>query len=520
MNTARWRQAPAGAPCDAGRRPHDGDVRRRRGTSPSPRTSRPPPISQAEKHKPTTLRRPHRAHVRGRTRLTRSRCTWRTDATVKTAQAQIAKSGEGPGFKSGARDGARDAQRAADTPNLGATTPCSTRSASRAWTPKTKYLYRVGDGTNWSEWFEFETASATPIRSRSSTSATRRTTSRSTGRASCRQAFEDAPEAKLIVHAGDLIDTPDADSQWGEWFSAGRWINGHESRPSPRPATTSTAARRSRRSGTRAFAWPENGPQGTGRDLRRAQGHRVLHGLPGRALHLDELQRRGRRLGAAPGVPQRPGPRGSRACCRTTRTSGPSSTLPPPDVLQRSRPATTRRSARRGCRSSSATASIWSSRATITPTLAATSPQGTTTPAATARCTSSRSPARRCTSADDSNWVDERRASRKKIGMNTQLYQVISVDGDKLVYKAKTATGRLHDQFTIDKPAGRAEDRSPRTSPTCKPAGRRRHACRHALARRSARRAGLGALRPRRRARTTRRPAPPPRSRAPRPTRR
>ena len=25
--------------------------------------------------------------------------------------------------------------------------------------PDTKYLYRVGDGANWSEWFEFETAS-------------------------------------------------------------------------------------------------------------------------------------------------------------------------------------------------------------------------------------------------------------------------------------------------------------------------------------------------------------------------
>ena len=40
---------------------------------------------------------------------------------------------------------------------------------------------------------------------------------------------------------------------------------------------------------------------------------------------------------------------------------------------------------------------------------------------------------------------------------NTQLWQVISVEGDKLTYKAKTATGRLHDQFTIDKPAGQAK---------------------------------------------------------------
>ena len=44
-----------------------------------------------------------------------------------------------------------------------------------------------------------------------------------------------------------------------------------------------------------------------------------------------------------------------------------------------------------------------------------------------------------------------------RILTDTQLYQVISVEGDKLVYKAKTATGRLHDQFTIDKPTGQGK---------------------------------------------------------------
>jgi hypothetical protein len=58
--------------------------------------------------------------------------------------------------------------------------------------------------------------------------------------------------------------------------------------------------------------------------------------------------------------------------------------------------------------------------------------------------------------ADNSNWV-ENGALQRKMLTNTQLWQVISVDGDKLTYKAKTATGRLHDQFTIDKPAGQAK---------------------------------------------------------------
>ena len=51
----------------------------------------------------------------------------------------------------------------------------------------------------------------------------------------------------------------------------------------------------------------------------------------------------------------------------------------------------------------------------------------------------------------------ERRPRRAQMLTNTQLYQVISVEGDRMTYKAKTATGRLHDQFTIDKPAGQGK---------------------------------------------------------------
>ena len=58
--------------------------------------------------------------------------------------------------------------------------------------------------------------------------------------------------------------------------------------------------------------------------------------------------------------------------------------------------------------------------------------------------------------ADNSNWVENGAVQRKML-TNTQLWQVISVEGDKLTYKAKTATGRLHDQFTINKPTGQAK---------------------------------------------------------------
>ena len=47
--------------------------------------------------------------------------------------------------------------------------------------------------------------------------------------------------------------------------------------------------------------------------------------------------------------------------------------------------------------------------------------------------------------------------SWRKMLTDTQLCQVISRRRRPLTYKAKTATGRLHDQFTIDKPAGQAK---------------------------------------------------------------
>ncbi len=54
---------------------------------------------------------------------------------------------------------------------------------------------------------------------------------------------------------------------------------------------------------------------------------------------------------------------------------------------------------------------------------------------------------------------------------DTQLYQVISVEQDRLIYQAKTATGELYDQFTINKDkAGKNlfEDQAPSTQVTRK----------------------------------------------------
>jgi len=52
------------------------------------------------------------------------------------------------------------------------------------------------------------------------------------------------------------------------------------------------------------------------------------------------------------------------------------------------------------------------------------------------------------------NWDEyegDSRALRDKIGNNKQLFQVISINGDKLSYQSYTATGELFDAFDLIK---------------------------------------------------------------------
>ena len=83
--------------------------------------------------------------------------TWRTDASIVRAVAEIAL----------ANDNGRDlkptsvpARTELFTSDLGEAAYHSVRF--NAFTPDTLYAYRVGDGLNWSEWFHFRTASQEP----------------------------------------------------------------------------------------------------------------------------------------------------------------------------------------------------------------------------------------------------------------------------------------------------------------------------------------------------------------------
>ena len=43
----------------------------------------------------------------------------------------------------------------------------------------------------------------------------------------------------------------------------------------------------------------------------------------------------------------------------------------------------------------------------------------------------------------------------KKLGEDTQLYQIIDIDNENLRFRAYTATGKLYDEFLIQKRIGK-----------------------------------------------------------------
>ena len=85
--------------------------------------------------------------------------TWRTDRREGRGFGQIAIAADGPLFW----DTTVWARTRTVETNLGRANYHTVEF--RDLEPDTEYMYRVGDGINWSEWFHFRTASAEACRS-------------------------------------------------------------------------------------------------------------------------------------------------------------------------------------------------------------------------------------------------------------------------------------------------------------------------------------------------------------------
>ena len=176
------------------------------------------PVTDYEAFKPSPL--PDRINLTWNDDpATTQAVSWRTDAGVERAFAQIAISTEGPLFW----HSTQWAKTQSLVTNLGKAHYHTV--TFRDLEPDTEYIYRVGDGMNWSEWFHFRTASneeqpfsfvyfgdiQEDIRSQSSRVI--------------RRAFRDASDARFFIYGGDLVDNAHNDGEWGEWFEAHGFIS-------------------------------------------------------------------------------------------------------------------------------------------------------------------------------------------------------------------------------------------------------------------------------------------------------
>lgn len=92
--------------------------------------------------------------------------------------------------------------------------------------PNTQYVYRVGDGEDhWSEWIEFTTAKVGYHPTQFVYFGDAQNDVLNHWSRVIRKAYQTAPNASFVIHAGDLINTAHRDVEWAEWFKAGGFIH-------------------------------------------------------------------------------------------------------------------------------------------------------------------------------------------------------------------------------------------------------------------------------------------------------
>jgi hypothetical protein len=364
--------------------------------------------------------------------------TWRTDTSIGKALAQIAVATSGPEFKDQAQDVAAATEK--HESDLG---PAHYHSVQfQDLEPATKYAYRVGDGVNWSEWFQFSTASDKPepfsfIYFGDAQNDVREHWSRV-----IREAHSDAPKARFMIHAGDLINHGNDDAEWGEWFGAGAWLNAMVPNV-PTPGNHEYPRDRKRPLLRRAlshhwrpqFALPENGPEG----LKESaywfdyQGARIIS-LNSNEQESEQVEWIDRVLSDNPQpwtVITFHQPVFSTVRARRNpeleRLWKPLFDKYKVDLVLTGHDHSYGRYGQELTTNLPTGASVQSAQGGTIYVVSVSGPK---------------------------MYRIDRVPQMRRAAENTQLYQIISIDGDKLRYEARTATGELYDAFSLHKRPG------------------------------------------------------------------
>ena len=154
--------------------------------------------------------------------------TWRTDTTIKNAYAEIAEATVNSNFVTNSKK----YMAKTETFDLGlykGNKSLKVHYHSVAFNhlkPNKIYVYRVGDGkSHWSEWIQFKTANNEYAPTKFVYFGDAQNDVLSHWSRVIRMAYQNAPDASFVIHAGDLINNAHKDYEWAQWFKSGGFIH-------------------------------------------------------------------------------------------------------------------------------------------------------------------------------------------------------------------------------------------------------------------------------------------------------
>jgi predicted phosphodiesterase len=147
--------------------------------------------------------------------------TWRTCAKVNYPKAQIASVIDSPALQ----DNLRTINAVSEKVSRGKDKFVYHYSAVfEALKPDTIYAYRVGTYDNWSEWNQFKTACTSDAPFKFVYFGDPQENVKSMCSRIFRAAYKKAPDADFWLFVGDLVTNGDKDGEWAELFDAFGWI--------------------------------------------------------------------------------------------------------------------------------------------------------------------------------------------------------------------------------------------------------------------------------------------------------
>ena len=143
--------------------------------------------------------------------------SWRTAGSVEAAVVELVVAGDSPDMGPRRRIAARSASLEGENG-----TARFHRAGIDGLQPDTLYAWRVQGGGTWSPWMHTRTAAAADAPLTLLYFGDTQNKNLSLGSRVLREAQRHAPDAKLALFAGDLVSGGDGedDNEWGEWFDA------------------------------------------------------------------------------------------------------------------------------------------------------------------------------------------------------------------------------------------------------------------------------------------------------------